>query len=376
MQHFYEKTLRIQQARDAHILRTLELHEASGKPLDALLKDYFKSHKQMGKEDRQSVGETLYGLIRWKGLIDHLCPPPASAQSRLSCLRSLDLAACQKDPAIPEAIRYGVNSFLYNRLGPSLCHILNTQAPITLRVNTMKTTREELLKKLGGTPCKRSPIGIQFEKRQPFFSLPEFAEGLFEVQDEGSQLIADLIDAKPKQHVLDFCSGSGGKSLAIAPKMNRQGQLYLHDIRPHILTQARKRLHRAGIQNAQFLLPEHPKLKTLKGKVDWVLVDVPCSGTGTLRRNPELKWKIDQALVDRLVLEQRAIFAEALTYLKPDGKIVYATCSILLEENESQVEFFQKEHPLHLIQPPLSLLPEEGGPDGFFAAILTRKTKL
>jgi 16S rRNA C967 or C1407 C5-methylase (RsmB/RsmF family) len=142
--------------------------------------------------------------------------------------------------------------------------------------------------------------------------------------------------------------------------MQGKGQIYLYDNRPWILTEARKRLNRAGIQNVQFVLP--------KKKMDWILVDAPCSGTGTLRRNPDAKWKIDAPMIERLIEQQRTIFAEAIQHLKPDGRIVYATCSILPEENEKQMDYFIKTHALVLDGEPLSLLPQEGGMDGFFAA--------
>ncbi len=184
------------------------------------------------------------------------------------------------------------------------------------------------------------------------------------MQDEGSQLIAELIEAKSGDHVLDFCSGSGGKTLAFAPNMKGKGQIYLYDNRLWILQEARKRLRRAGVQNAQFALP--------RKKVDWVLADVPCSGTGTLRRNPEAKWKIDEKMIARLVQAQRAIVKEAFFYLKPGGKFVYATCSLLPEENEGQVSYFLKSYPLFL-ERVLKLLPEEEGMDGFFAAVFKKE---
>ena len=148
--------------------------------------------------------------------------------------------------------------------------------------------------------------------------------------------------------------------------MQGKGQIYLHDNRPWILTEARKRLNRAGIQNVQFNLP--------KRKMDWVLVDAPCSGTGTLRRNPDAKWKIDAPMIERLVQQQREIFQEALEHLSPTGRIVYATCSLLPEENERQVDYFLKTHSLVLDGEPLTLLPQDGGMDGFFAAVFKKQT--
>ncbi len=148
--------------------------------------------------------------------------------------------------------------------------------------------------------------------------------------------------------------------------MKGKGQIYLHDIRTWVLQDARKRLKRASIQNVQFKLPMK--------KVDWLLADVPCSGTGTLRRHPDGKWKIDEMMIQRLIQEQRKIIADSLHYLKEGGQLVYATCSLLPEENKEQVEYFLKTHPLKLEKPPLSLLPEKSGTDGFFAAVFKKQT--
>jgi 16S rRNA C967 or C1407 C5-methylase (RsmB/RsmF family) len=365
---------------DHHISAFLSDFEKSPfKPLDLAFSEYLRAHKSIGANDRRTIGEILYGMARWKSLSDHFCKGDHPLD-RLSTYRKLPFPNCLKDPSIPEQARLGVNPFLYKRFNAvfgiektrEICHILNTQAPTTIRVNLLKTTREELLKswehKFTLTPCARAQSGIQFQKREPLFSLQEFKDGLFEVQDEGSQLVAALIQVKPGQHVLDYCGGSGGKTLAFAPLTQGKGQIYLHDIRESILLQARKRLKRAGVQNVQFTLP--------KKKVDWLLADVPCSGTGTLRRNPDAKWKIDAPMIERLILEQRAIVEKALKHLKPGGYCVYATCSILPEENEEQVTYFLKNHPLTLESEPLSLLPQEGGMDGFFAAVFKKQNLL
>jgi 16S rRNA C967 or C1407 C5-methylase (RsmB/RsmF family) len=204
-----------------------------------------------------------------------------------------------------------------------------------------------------------------FHQKINFAELPEFQEGLFEIQDEASQLISMLVEATPKQQVLDYCAGSGGKTLAFAPLLKNSGQIYLHDIRPQILLKAKKRLCRAGIQNVQFCLPKHKK------SMDWVLVDAPCTGSGTLRRNPDMKWKFDSSLLNRLVAEQRQIFEQALEYLKPSGKIVYATCSLFPQENQDQIQYFQEKFGLKLAKEVFQSFPEKNGMDGFFAAVLT-----
>lgn len=362
---------------DHHISAFLDDYSKSQKPLDLALSEYLRAHKSIGAHDRRTIGETLYGMVRWKTLIDYFCPSSHSLD-RLKAFRKICFEECLKNPNIPEAARLGINDFLYERFSKTfgiertreLGQILNEPAPTTIRANLLKITREELLKKWEGkfelTPCALAPAGIQFPKRTPLFALPEFKEGLFEMQDEGSQLVAALVSAQPGDHVLDYCSGSGGKTLAFAPSMQGKGQIYLHDNRPWVLNEARKRLKRAGVQNVQFLLP--------KKKVDWVLVDAPCSGTGTLRRNPDAKWKIDSAMIERLVQQQQDIVKEALEFLKPGGRLVYATCSLLPEENELQVAHFLKTHPLLLDRPSLSLLPQRGGMDGFFAAVFKKQT--
>jgi 16S rRNA C967 or C1407 C5-methylase (RsmB/RsmF family) len=222
-------------------------------------------------------------------------------------------------------------------------------------------------------PTSTSPLGITFQKKINFFELPEFKEGLFEVQDEGSQLLAFLVKAKPGQQVLDYCAGSGGKTLAFAPSMQNKGQIFLHDVRPKALLECRKRLRRAGIQNAQTVAHDSPKLSKLKKKMDWVLVDAPCTGTGTLRRNPDMKWKFSQEILSRLIGQQRMIFEKALSYMRPEGRIVYATCSILQEENQEQIEHFLKTYSLELEGETFQTFPALGGMDGFFGAILKKQ---
>lgn len=349
------------------------------------LSDYFKAHKSLGASDRRIIGETVFGMIRWKSLIDALTSSNDPAQ-RLRHFQNIDWSKLQSDSSIPEYARLGTSDFLFSTFcqafgaekGRHICQILNEQAPLTVRSNLLKTTREELIAlwkdKFSLSTCPRTPCGIRLNKREPLFSLPEFKEGLFEVQDEGSQLVASLIEPLPGDHILDFCSGSGGKTLAFAPSMEKKGQIFLHDIRPQALLEARRRLKRAGIQNAQCLSPGHSQLKRLINKCDWVLADVPCSGTGTLRRNPDQKWKIDAPMVERLIIQQKEIFQEALKYVKINGRIVYATCSILPEENKLQVQHFLENFPVVLEKEPLFLLPESGGCDGFYAAVFRKKS--
>ena len=363
---------------DTHILAFLKDWKSLNKPLDLHLSQYFKAHKNLGSHDRKKIGESVYSLIRWKSLFDAI-DPTQSDSLRLHLLPRLE--AFKNDLKIQEWARLGLSPFLYSELlqdfaldqVKNLANILNSPAPTTIRTNFIKTTRERLFDKLKNRfdvrLSDKTESGIIFSKREPLFSTPEFKEGLFEMQDEASQMIANLVQAVPGSRILDFCSGSGGKSLAIAPQMNGKGELYLHDIRNQPLLEAKKRLKRAGIQNGQVLSSDHPTLNKLKKKMDFVIVDVPCSGSGTLRRNPAMKWKIDAEMIERLIEEQRTIFEKALQFVKPGGKIIYATCSIFSKENEQQVEYFQKKFSLTLEKEPLKLLPEMGGHDGLFGAV-------
>lgn len=370
--------------RETHLLNLLDGFSKQGLPLDVFLRNYFKTHKAIGSHDRRFLAETIYTMFRWLGLVDFLCDKDRSWEKRYTKFKELNLEEASQSETIPPHIAVSFPKALHEILKDALgeaqakafCLASNTPAPTTVRVNPLKTDRDSLYAKwkelYNVSLCKDSPLGIIFKKRENFFGMPEFKEGLFEVQDEGSQLISFLVQAEPGDQVLDFCSGSGGKTLGFAPFLQARGQIYLHDIRSFVLQEAKKRLKRAGIQNAQILHCDDPKKNRLKGSMDWVLVDGPCSGSGTLRRNPDMKWRFDPATLPSLQEEQREIFAKALAFVKPGGKIVYATCSILPQENEEQIDYFLKHYPLKLVQPPLKTFPVEGGMDGFFGALFEK----
>lgn len=372
--------------RDYHILQLFKSVDDDERcPLDLSIHRYFKTHKALGSKDRAEIAETVYGIIRWIDLLDHLTEDSITWESRLELYRTFDPKAYQHDPTIAPHIRLSFPENLYSQIVKShgkeetqkICWECNFPAPTTVRVNTLKTSRKKMLELWNHdfdiSPCKHNDIGIRFHKKVNFFQLPAFKEGKFEVQDEGSQLLADLVKCQPGQHVLDYCAGSGGKTLAFAPRMRGKGQIFLYDIRPHILIEARKRLKRAGIQNSQIVLPDDKKLSSLKKKMDWVLVDAPCSGTGTLRRNPDMKWKFDEEMLTRLTGQQRIIFEKALSYVKPGGYIIYSTCSILNEENQDQIEHFTNTYPIELQGSPFYSIPKQGEMDGFFGAVFVRK---
>ena len=372
--------------RETHLFAFLHQFDEESKPLDMAFSNYLKSHKSIGAHDRRFLGDAAYALIRWRALLDYLLGRESIWEKRYAIWRKIDFSSLPDN--IPPFIRCGASPWLFHELASSygdtkaaeLSSVLNEPAPFTVRVNLLKTTRDALLERwktlYDAEPCSYSKTGIRFRQRIAVTAFPEFKEGLFEIQDEGSQLVSELIQPKSGEQVLDYCSGSGGKSLAIAPSMGGRGQIYLHDIRPQILHEARRRLRRAGVQNAQFLAPGHPRLSSLKNKIDWVFADVPCSGSGTYRRNPDMKWKGSGEMMTELIQKQREIFGQALSYVRPGGKIVYATCSLFKRENEQQVDFFLKTFPVELTAAPLSIFPEPNGPDGFFGALFCKQTKI
>ena len=360
--------------RKHHLLSALDGADNSPAPLDRFLAAYFREHKAVGSKDRREICDTLYAMVRLRGLLDSQCQAPITWEKRLDAYQNLSTSRPDSlAPHVAVSFPKKIYTLLENHYGKILtrqiCEISNTSAPTTVRVNTLKTTRDDLVnewKNYDIELTKRSPHGISFKKKLNFFALPAFKEGLFEVQDEGSQLIAALVAAKPGDHVLDYCAGAAGKTLAFAPQMKGKGQIYLHDVRASALAQAKKRLKRAGIQNAQVLgKPQR--------KMDWVLVDVPCTGSGTWRRNPDLKWKFSETMLSELVLKQRQIVKKALPYLKDDGYLVYATCSLFPQENEEQIAYFEKELGLELWERPFKSLPVKGGMDGFFGAVFKKK---
>lgn len=370
--------------RQFHILSIFEKYDQQSLPLDLFLKDYFLAHKALGSKDRGYIAETAYAMVRWKGLLDALCNKESpSWDDRLDLFLDPSFEKAKQREDLPDHERLSFPKPLYDLIVSShgsqkaheICAISNQSAPPTVRINVLKTSRDDMLRRWHGTyevaPCPISENGIVFHRRVNFFTMPEFKEGLFEVQDEGSQLLAALVQAVPGDLVMDYCAGSGGKTLAFAPAMQNKGQIYLHDIRKHVLQESKKRLRRAGIQNAQIVTDQDAaRLKKLKKTMDWVLVDTPCSGTGTLRRNPDIKWKFDKEMLQRLLGQQRTIFEKALSFLKPHGKIVYSTCSILKEENQEQVAHFIKTYNLRLSGEVFESLPLSGGMDGFYGAVL------
>lgn len=384
--------------RKFHTLEILREYDPHRGPFDIFLANYFRKNRALGSKDRAFVASSCYLLLRWQGFLDAVLKKTKSVipvdriwEARFTLLGEKDPYAFKDDPAIralglepfekasmPQALFKRLENAYGQEKALEIAHALCEEAPTTIRANPEKTTREELAEilraqEIESVPTAQAPHGLVLKKRTALFQLDAFKQGLFEMQDEGSQLLAEMVDAKPKDEILDYCAGSGGKTLAFAYKLKQKGQLFLHDIRKEALFEARLRLKRAGIQCSQILLPDDAKKKKmLHNRMNWVVVDAPCSGTGALRRNPDMKWRMEDSFFERYSILQRQVVKEAIAFLRPDGKLLYATCSILPEENEEQVAFFCKEYGLKVVGTPFVSLPTVGGMDGFFGIVLTR----
>ena len=394
-------------------------------PADARLRQFFRSRPQMGREDRAFVAEAVFAFLRRRRSIEALAGASDPRHLALATLvRELGRSVREIDAALtgderewlaafkarvqaplPEAVDADLPDWLWERLGETMgparraafARSAREGAPLDLRVNTLKTTRDEALAALradgiAATPTPHSPWGLRATGRPMLAKHPWFVDGRIEVQDEGSQLVAFLVAPRRGEMVVDFCAGAGGKTLALGVLMRSQGRLYAFDTVDKRLANLKPRLARSGLSNVHPQLIAHErdaKVKRLAGKVDRVLVDAPCTGTGTLRRNPDLKWRHQPADVAELTAKQAAILASAATLVKVGGRVVYATCSVLPEENERIVDAFCAAHPGFALGdaeaelaragialatgPTMALSTAEHGCDAFYAAILERK---
>jgi 16S rRNA (cytosine967-C5)-methyltransferase len=393
-------------------------------PADSLMRQHFREHRELGQSDRAFVAEMVFCVLRNKRLLETICGRATPRRltlaalirlqgvnlSRLDGLLSRDerdwaegLKAVQFE-ALPAAVRLSVPDWLYARLAAlmsdtdlfALARGMLAPAPLDIRVNTLKSSREEVLAQLhaeGMRACATpySPIGVRLEEKPALQKHPLFLSGAIEVQDEGSQLLGYLLAPKRREMVVDFCAGAGGKTLLLGTLMHSQGRLYAFDTSEKRLSNLKPRLARSGLSNVhpQLISSEtDAKIKRLAGRIDRVLVDAPCSGLGTLRRNPDLKWRQHESDVVELSAKQTRILASSARLVKAGGRLVYATCSVLPEENRSVVEHFLAGHPeFHLLdcgqllekaQIPLQagayleLFPHVHGTDGFFAAVMER----
>jgi len=349
-------------------------------PADAVVSHYFRDHRNLGPRERATLAETAYGVLRRKLLYEFLARSGAGPRERrlailgfagprdflLSALNEDEkawLKACDAVPPAELQDRHRHNlpdwlaAALQEQVGEKefwpLAESLLQPAPLDLRVNALTDKREDVrhelqLAGIHAKPTPYSPWGLRVDGKPALTKLDAFARGAIEVQDEGSQLLALITDARRGQMVVDFCAGAGGKTLALGAAMRNTGRLYAFDVSAHRLDALKPRLARSKLSNVHPAAIAHERderIKRLAGKIDRVIVDAPCSGLGTLRRNPDLKWRQDPQAVGELTAKQKAILESAARLLKPGGRLVYATCSVLRAENEGIAEAFSQAHP-------------------------------
>ena len=400
------------------------------KPADALVSDFFRAHKALGQRERHTVAETAYAVLRKRAVLQHLAQSGRGPMSRRLAILAWEgseafLRAAIVDEEqqwlkqvakvdrnkLPEKLRHNLPDWmvepLKQRLGDEefwrLADAVNSSAPLDLRVNLLKAKREDVqaaLKDKGfaSAPTPFSPWGLRLEGKPALQKLDVFTSGQVEVQDEGSQLLSLLTEAKRGEMVVDFCAGAGRKTLALGAAMRNTGRLYAFDVSGHRLDRLKPRLARSGLSNVypvQISSERDERVKRLAGKIDRVLVDAPCSGLGTLRRNPDLKWRQSPQSIRELQDKQFAILTSAARLLKPGGRLVYATCSLLDAENEWVAQAFTEAQADFTLMPAqdvlthaqvdadqaaqltdngyLRLWPHRHQSDGFFAAVWERK---
>ena len=391
-------------------------------PADATLRQFFRRHPKFGQHDRAFVAEGVFATLR------RLRSLAAQAQSReprrlaiAASLRELGLSLRELEPALsPAEIEWArafkarkialegaealdLPDWLWEALGKALpndrealARAWLAPAPLDLRINPLKTTREAARgglaeSDIGAEPTPYSPLGLRVAGKPALQRHPLFQGGAIEVQDEASQLVGYLVAPKRSEMVVDFCAGAGGKTLLLGALMRSQGRLYAFDVSAKRLANLKPRLARSGLSNVHPVQLENERdrhVKRLAGKADRVLVDAPCSGFGTLRRNPDLKWRQQESAIPELTAKQARLIAAAATLVKPGGRLVYATCSVLPDENEAIVDGFLATHSDFALGDAqaelaragieletgtmLHVYPHRHGCDGFFAVVLER----
>jgi len=400
-------------------------------PADRIAAEFFREQRALGVRDRRTLADGLFELMRGLPLYRHLASPANGGQGEME--RRLAILSWQGNDgvlraalddrerawsdrcrafdraALPDRLRHRLPEWLAVPLQAELGEAFwawvaanDAAAPLDLRVNALKADRADVLAGLAAADIEAiatpySPLGIRVVGKPALQKLDLFEQGLVEVQDEGSQLLALVAGAKRSELVVDFCAGAGGKTLALGAQMRNTGRLYAFDVSGHRLAALKPRLLRAGLGNvhpAQIAHERDERVARLAGKADRVLVDAPCSGTGTLRRHPDLKWRQSAESVAALAPTQRAILAAAAALVKPGGRLVYATCSVLDAENGAVAREFDAEAKERFVRVPvidalrkghvasaedlvegddLRLWTHRHGTDGFFAAVWERR---
>lgn len=418
-----------------HVTEAYAEIASSRKPADHLIDLFFRSRKYLGSHDRRFIAETVYAMLRHRRRTEWMVSRADVQGNRhlLLCAATLLLErkvapeVLDAEQLLPEGtvaalaaltecepegtaaaerlgLRYSFPDWMLERWfgsfgeeeTESLCRSMNTPAPITLRVNTVRCSVDECMRSLkeegiDSVRTEFSPVGLHIPKRLNVFQLETFRKGYFEVQDEGSQLLALLVDPKPRAKVVDACAGGGGKSLALAAIMKNRGEIFSLDIHEFRLEELKKRIRRAGIDTIRVRpVSEEESPEELQGAAEYVLVDAPCSGTGTIRRNPGMKWSVTPEMLRELHQKQVRILDQYSRCVAPGGTLVYATCSLMEEENAQVAEQFLAAHPEFEPLPPgarlqryglealagerfFRLMPNRHGTDGFFAAVFRRR---
>ncbi|MEO8410561.1 MAG: RsmB/NOP family class I SAM-dependent RNA methyltransferase [Propionivibrio sp.] len=398
-------------------------------PADLVVARYFRQNRALGPADRGFIAETVYAVLRRKRSLSARCCDDVTSRrlllATLACVRGMNRreldavlseaegkwlaqAKAVRLEDLPAAVHLDLPDWLYETLSmqysatevEALAAALNQPAPLDLRVNSLKARRDEVLARfavdgLVAAACPYSPLGIRLAGKPALAKHPLFVDGSIEVQDEGSQLLAYLLQPRRGEMVADFCAGAGGKTLLLGALMRSQGRLYAFDVAEKRLAKLKPRLARSGLSNVHPVRIESEndiRIKRLAGKLDRVLVDAPCSGLGRLRRDPDLKWRQTPASVAALSVRQAAILTSAAALVKKGGRLVYATCSLLAAENEAIVAAFLAVHADFFCLSAqdvlakqgievgnavsageyLRLLPHRHATDGFFAAVMER----
>ncbi|MFN3783853.1 MAG: RsmB/NOP family class I SAM-dependent RNA methyltransferase [Spirosomataceae bacterium] len=377
------------------------------KQADKVIELTLKANKKWGARDRAFIAENTYEIVRWFRLLKFCTELPKvhteqqwwdiviawllikgyspSVLAGYSSISAENVRRKFEEAQIIRKVRESIPDWL-DRLGEeelgdawdAELKAMNQPADVFIRVNTLLTSLPQLQKLLADEGIETEQVAgvmdaLRLKKRSNIFRTSAFQNGLFEVQDAGSQLISEFLDVQPGMRVIDACAGAGGKSLHIATQMKNKGKVISMDIEEWKLMELKKRAKRQQISSIETRLIEPKTIKRLQNSADRLLLDVPCSGLGVLRRNPDTKWKMNEAFIEQIKETQAEIVQQYVSMLKPDGQLVYATCSILPSESELQVQkFLEKNTDFQLIEEKRTS-PAKDGFDGFYMAKLSRR---
>ena len=433
-----------------HVLELFEQIDKNTKSIDRLVSDFSHNRRYIGSRDRRFISDTVYGMVRHRrfmeALLEHwIAEHPSTAQVDQTPERYLPIYIafgigvqsvpveqmvdnvrsrweilfpsidCQQfggwiaqhtsldflpnDDIVRLGVQYSFQDWMVRawkqQFGDEVVHLmkaLNQPAPTTLRVNLLKTTREQCIQRLKdeqleAEPTQYSSAGLVTKKRFQVSAIQAFKDGWFEVQDEGSQIVSLIANPRPGDFVIDACAGAGGKTLHMAEMMNNEGEIIAIDVERDRLRELKTRAERAGVKCVRTFLRDEHQSEQFHNTADLVLVDAPCSGTGTIRRNPGTKWTVTETLVDHYAELQLKILTESARFVKRDGKLIYSTCSLIKKENTDVLSLFLDMNPefyavkdkvwmeklqIDTEESFITLLPHRHSTDGFFISVLMR----